>query len=156
MSTDAKGNFTIPASKNASLMFSYTGFLSRTEIVNGRDQLSLSLAENPQSLESVVVVGYGSQKKINLSGAVAQVQGKDLMNRPVPNATGALQGVLPGVTVIRGSGQPGDEGYNIRIRGFSSSNNASALVLVDGIEQDLNLIDPNDIENISVRLKKPV
>jgi TonB-dependent SusC/RagA subfamily outer membrane receptor len=97
-----------------------------------------------------VVVGYGTQKKVNLSGAVAQVSGKELIDRPVPNVTAALQGVLPGVTVLRNSGQPGSEGYGIRIRGFSSANDANALVLVDGVEQDMNLLDPNDIESISV------
>jgi TonB-linked SusC/RagA family outer membrane protein len=97
-----------------------------------------------------VVVGYGVQKKVNLSGAVAQVGGKELVNRPVPNVTGALQGVMPGVTVLRGSGKPGAEGYGIRVRGFTSSNSANALVLVDGIEQDINLLDPNDVESITV------
>lgn len=148
--SDNKGKFTINAPLGSTLTFSYTGYLTREEKVGINQKLNITLFENPTALENVVVVGYGSQRKANLSGAVAQVSGKDLINRPVPNVTGALQGVLPGVTVLRGSGQPGDEGYGIRIRGFSSSNAASALVLVDGMEQDLNLIDPNDIESISV------
>ncbi|MGB8193942.1 MAG: TonB-dependent receptor, partial [Chitinophagaceae bacterium] len=148
--TDAKGHFIISAGSNAVLVFSYIGFTSQEERVNNRSVVNIILAEASKTLDDVVVVGYGSQKKINLSGAVGQVQGKDLVNRPVPNVTGALQGVLPGVTVLRGSGKPGEEGYGIRIRGFSSANSATALVLVDGVEQDLNLIDPNDVENISV------
>ncbi|HYE56475.1 MAG TPA: SusC/RagA family TonB-linked outer membrane protein, partial [Chitinophagaceae bacterium] len=148
--TDGKGHFTITAGEDAVLVFSYVGFAAREERVNKRSTINVSLAEDNRTLDNVVVVGYGTQKKVNLSGAVAQVQGKDLINRPVPNVTSALQGVLPGVTVLRGNGQPGDEGYGIRIRGFSSANNATALVLVDGVEQDLNLIDPNDVENISV------
>jgi TonB-linked SusC/RagA family outer membrane protein len=148
--TDAKGNFTINVAPGAVLVISFTGYTPREERVNDRSVVNVALSETSQTLDDVVVVGYGSQKKVNLSGAVAQVQGKDLVNRPVPNVTGALQGVLPGVTVLRGSGQPGDEGYGVRIRGFSSANSATALVLVDGVEQDLNLIDPNDVESISV------
>ncbi|HTD92910.1 MAG TPA: TonB-dependent receptor plug domain-containing protein, partial [Chitinophagaceae bacterium] len=150
VTTDAKGHYSLTADLGSMLTFSSASYLSRDENVDSRTTINVSLAENPLSLESVVVVGYGTQKKVNLSGAVAQVSGKDLANKPVANVTGALQGVLPGVTVIRGSGQPGDEGYGIRIRGFSSANAASALVLVDGIEQDLNLIDPSDVESISV------
>ncbi|MES2892118.1 MAG: TonB-dependent receptor [Bacteroidota bacterium] len=150
VTTNAKGQFSVNVPTGAVLLFSHTGHLQKEVEVNGESTLDISLAENPQSLENVVIIGYGNQKKINLSGAVAQVSGKDLINRPVPNATAALQGVLPGVTVLRGSGQPGSEGYGVRIRGFSSANDASALILVDGVEQDLNLVDPNDIESISV------
>ncbi len=148
--TDGKGHYLIQATPGDVLVFSYSGAFTKEETVDTRNTIDAVIANNPASLENVVVIGYGTQKKVNLSGAVAQVSGKDLINRPVPNVTGALQGVLPGVTVVRSSGQPGDEGFGIRIRGFSSANNASALVLVDGIEQDLNLIDPNDIESISV------
>jgi TonB-linked SusC/RagA family outer membrane protein len=150
VTTDNKGKYSIMASPGSVLSFSYTGYITKEETVDERTSINISLIENPTALENVVVIGYGQQKKINLSGAVGQVSGKDLVNRPVPNATSALQGMLPGLTVLRGSGQPGDEDYGIRIRGFSSSNAATALVLVDGMEQDLNLIDPNDIESISV------
>lgn len=149
--TDNKGSYNINASPGDALLFSYTGYLSKKIKLNSGDAaINVTLAENPLSLENVVIVGYGSQKKVNLSGAVAQVSGKDLIDRPVPNVTAALQGVLPGVTVLRNSGKPGSEGYDIRIRGFSSANDANALVLVDGVEQDINLLDPNDIESISV------
>src|SRR5690606_16862702 len=103
-----------------------------------------------ENLDEVVVVGYGTQKKVNLSGAVSQVAGEELVDRPNVNLTSALQGVLPGVAVTRSSGNPGDEGSGIRVRGFSSANSMSALVLVDGIEMDLNLINPDDVESISV------
>jgi TonB-linked SusC/RagA family outer membrane protein len=148
--TDNKGHFALSAAPGSVLVFSYTGSLSREETVGTSSIINITLQENPAALENVVVVGYGTQRRVNLSGAVAQVSGKDLMNRPVPNVTSALQGVLPGVTVLRGSGQPGSEGYDIRIRGFSSANGSNALVLVDGVEQDLNLLDPNDVETISV------
>ncbi len=148
--SDGKGKFSINATIGATLTFSYTGYLDREEKVVSAAKMTVTLFENPASLDNVVVVGYGSQRKVNLTGAVAQISGKELANRPVPNVTAALQGLLPGVTVLRGSGKPGGEGLGIRIRGFSSANDASALVLVDGIEQDLNLLDPNDIESISV------
>lgn len=151
--TSAQGEFslTVPNSK-ATLVFSYVGY-ETTEMdveASNNGPLNVNLKESASSLKDVVVVGYGTQKKTNLSGSVAQVNGKELTNRPVPNVTGALQGVMPGVTVIRGSGKPGSEGYGIRVRGFTSSNSASALVLVDGIEQDINLLDPNDVESITV------
>ncbi|MEO8403190.1 MAG: TonB-dependent receptor [Chitinophagaceae bacterium] len=150
VTTDAAGHYIIVVGPNAVLSFSSTGFTTKEQPVGDKSTINVSLVENAQTMDAVVVVGYGSQKKVNLSGAVAQVSGKDLVNKPVPNVTSALQGVLPGVTVLRSSGQPGDEGYGIRIRGFSSANSANALVLVDGVEQDINLLDPNDIESISV------
>ncbi len=148
--TDSKGYYSLMANEGNVLTFSFSGFASRDEIVGAGSLINISLRANAKDLDEVVVVGYGTQRKVNLSGAVATVSGKELVNRPVANVTGALQGVLPGVTVFRGSGQPGDEGYGIRIRGFSSTNQTSVLVLVDGMEQDINLIDPNDVENISV------
>lgn len=150
VTTNKEGKYSITAAIGSVLQFSSTGYVTQEETVDSRAAINIVLQNNATSLENVVVIGYGSQKKVNLSGAVAVANGKDLINRPVPNATSALQGVLPGVTVIRGSGKPGAEGYGIRVRGFTSANNASALVLVDGIEQDINLIDPNDIESISV------
>lgn len=150
VTTDGKGKYSISASVGNTLVFSYAGLTTKEEKVDGRSLINVSLQENPSSLENVVVIGYGTQKKVNLSGAVSQVTGKELTNRPAANLTGALQGVLPGLTVLRGSGKPGSEGYDIRIRGFTSANDAKALVLVDGVEQDLNLIDPSDVESISV------
>lgn len=148
--TDAKGFYSITVEPTAVLTFSFAGFADKTEIVGPRTNINVSLNAVAQALSDVVVVGYGSQRRVNLSGAIGQVTGKDIANRPVANLTGALQGQLPGLTITRGSGQPGDEGYGFRIRGFSSANAAAALVLVDGVEQDMNLIDPNDVESISV------
>jgi TonB-linked SusC/RagA family outer membrane protein len=148
--TDNTGHYSVSAEPASVLSFSYTGFITQEEKVGARSVIDVSLLENSTTMDNVVVVGYGTVREKNLSGAIARVSGKDLVNRPVPNVTEALQGVLAGVTVLRSSGKPGAEGYDIRIRGFSSANDAKALVLVDGIEQDLNLLDPNDIESISV------
>jgi TonB-linked SusC/RagA family outer membrane protein len=148
--TDKEGKYALLVQPSNVLIFSYASFLNQEEKVGDRTVINVSMQENTTQLDDVIVVGYGTQKKVNLSGSVAQVTGKDLANRPVANVTGALQGVMPGLTVFRGSGKPGAEGYGIRVRGFTSANDANALVLVDGIEQDLNLIDPSDIETISV------
>ena len=148
--TDNKGKYSLSAPIGSTLVYSYTGLLNKEEKVDSRNVINITLQENPSTLENVVVVGYGTQKKVNLSGAVSQVTGKDLVNKPAANVTAALQGLVPGLTVIRGSGKPGSEGYDFRIRGFTSANDAKALVLVDGVEQDLNLIDPSDVESISV------
>ncbi|OQP42988.1 SusC/RagA family TonB-linked outer membrane protein [Niastella yeongjuensis] len=148
--TDKEGKYALLVQPGNVLIFSSSGFLNQEEKVGDRTVINVLMQQSSTTLDDVVVVGYGSQKKVNLSGSVAQVTGKDLANRPVANVTGALQGVMPGLTVFRSSGKPGGEGYGIRVRGFSSANDANALVLVDGIEQDLNLIDPSDIESISV------
>ncbi len=148
--TDAAGHYSLQAKPGATLIFSYTGYADQMQIVGNSPLVNITLRRANDALEGVVVVGYGTQKKVNLTASVSQVKGEQLANRPVANVTSALQGVTPGLTVLRGSGKPGSEGYDIRIRGFSSVNNTSALVLVDGIEQDLNLLDPSDVESISV------
>jgi len=148
--TDENGNFIIQVGPQGTLVFSLIGFQSQEVPVQQRESITVTLNEIVADLEEVVVVGYGTQKKVNLSGAVAQVKGEDIVNRPVINLTSALQGMMPGVAITRSSGKPGDEGSGIRIRGFSSANEMKALVLVDGIEMDLNLINPEDVESISV------
>jgi len=112
--------------------------------------MTVKLTEELKGLEEVVVVGYGIQKKANLTGAVAAIDGKALAAKQSQNAFGALQGELPGIAITRSSGQPGNESYGIRIRGFSSANSTSTLVLIDGVEGDLALVNPDDIESISV------
>ncbi|MGJ7032147.1 SusC/RagA family TonB-linked outer membrane protein [Niabella hirudinis] len=144
------GSFAIKVKDARSvLILSSVGYTTRELPAAGLPAI-IALEKNESKLTEVVVVGYGTQKKVNLSGAVAQVGGKDLVNRPTPNVTGALQGVVPGLTVLRSSGKPGAEGLGIRVRGATSANNADALVLVDGLEQDINLVDPNEVESISV------
>lgn len=148
--SDTDGNYRISASPNGILVFTQLGATTQEIAIGNRSVIDITLEEDVSALDEVVVVGYGTQKKVNLSGSVAQIDGEALTSRPVANVTGALQGVAPGVTVVRGSGQPGDEGYGIRIRGFSSANSADALVLVDGIQMDMNLLNPDDVASISV------
>ncbi|MEI9956208.1 MAG: carboxypeptidase-like regulatory domain-containing protein [Ferruginibacter sp.] len=104
VTTDASGHYAIMAAPGATLNFSFTGYTTKIAIVGASNAIDIWLAAATQTIDAVVVVGYATQRKVNLSGAVAQVSGKDLINRPVPNVTEALQGVLPGVTVLRGNG----------------------------------------------------
>jgi len=114
-------SITVPQNGNSILVFTYVGYETSEQAVKNNAVININLKAVTSVLNEVVVIGYGTQRKVNLSGSVAVVSGKDLVNRPVPNLTGALQGVLPGVTVLRGSGKPGAEDYGIRIRGFSSA-----------------------------------
>lgn len=149
--TDFDGNFALSDVKKGDiLVISYVGFQTQELKWNGTP-LNVTLKEDSKTLSEVVVVGYGTQKKANLSGSVAQVDSKELTNRPISNVSSGLQGLMPGVTVTSGQGRPGEDGSNIRIRGVGTLNNASPYILIDGVESgSMNDIDPNDIESISV------
>lgn len=149
--TDLDGKFTLEVADNASLAVSYIGYLVQDVSTKGRDALSIILKEDTQALDEVVVVGYGVQKKVNLTGAVAAVDSKSLENRPVTNVSNAIQGLLPGVTVISGTGQPGKDETTIRVRGVGTLNNSNPMYVVDGMPvSSISEVDPSDIENISV------
>ena len=149
--TDLNGRFVLSnVPKNASLIVSYVGFTTQ-EITWKGSPLKIRLTEDQQSINEIVVVGYGTQKKANLSGSVAQINGAALENRPINNVTSGLQGLMPGITVTGTNGAPGLDGGSIRVRGVGTLNNASPYILVDGIEtSNLNSLDPQDIESISV------
>jgi TonB-linked SusC/RagA family outer membrane protein len=148
--TDAFGQFTLEAEPGQILVFSSVGFATR-EIVLGDDtDLSIVLSEDAQQLDEVVVVGFGEQKKVNLTGAVEMVTSEDLQNRPTTNISNLLQGLMPGLTVQSHTAMPGQNSGSIRIRGLSSINNSNPLVIIDGIEGDMNLLNPEDIESVSV------
>ena len=147
--TDMDGRFTLDVPKDAVLEVSYIGYSTQTVKVGGQKSLSIMLREDTQALDEVVVVGYGTQKKVNLTGAVAQVTAKDLENRPVSNATQILQGTMPNVNITFSTGEPG-AGGTINIRGQASINGGEPLVLIDGVPGDINRINPRDIESVSV------
>lgn len=148
--TDIDGNFNIVAtSPKAVLVFSYIGYES-VEKKGSEANGVIKLREDSQALQEVVVVGYGVQKKVNLSGSVSAIEGDKIAAKPSTDVLSALQGELPGVTVLRSGGQPGSESSGLRIRGFSSVNSTSTLVLIDGVEGDLALLNANDIASISV------
>lgn len=150
--TDIDGNFSLAdVSDNDKLNVSYIGYLSKEIKVGGTSVFNIILSEDTQKLEEVVVVGYGIQRKANLSGAVTQIDSKELANRPISNVSSGLQGLMPGVSVMSGQGRPGQDNSTIRIRGVGTLNSSNPYILIDGIESEsMNQIDPNDIESISV------
>lgn len=152
--TDMDGNFVIPDVKNGDvLQISFIGYVTQ-EIVWKGTPLTVQLLEDTQKLDEVVVVGYGVQKKVNLTGAVSMVNAEVLESRPVQNVSQALQGQIPGLNLSVGSGGgslDGSMNFNIRGAGtIGTGSSSSPLVLIDGMEGNMNSINPNDIENISV------
>lgn len=144
------GNFSISIdNENATLVVSYIGFESKEVNVNGKSFLNISLKESASGLEEVIVVGYGSKSKADLTGAVGIANSDALEARPIVNVTQALQGLIPGLTITRETGKPGS-GADIQVRGFSSINGSGPLVLIDGIEGDINMLNPDDIKNVVV------
>ncbi|PTX18887.1 TonB-linked SusC/RagA family outer membrane protein [Pontibacter mucosus] len=151
-STNIDGQFSLPQAKQGDvLVFSYIGFANKEVTVTGAAELDVVMAEADNKLNEVVVVGYGTQKKVNLTGSVAVVEGKELTKRQVGSTSLALQGTAPGVSVRQQSGVPGGDGGGISIRGVGSINAGSnPLILVDNVEMSLDAVDPNSIESISV------
>ena len=151
--TDIDGHFRLtPVKRGATLEFSYMGYLTQTRKADGR-AIVITLQPDTKALEEVVVIAYGQQKKLTITGAVSAVGGEELLKAPVPNVENALQGRLPGISVVQGSGMPGEESNTIRVRGIGSLNSAEPLVLVDGVErpsQSFGQIDPNEIEDITI------
>lgn len=154
-STAADGSFSIKAEKGETLVFSTLGYKTKEVTVTDQTNLNVLLEISVNNLDEVVVVGYGQQKKINLTGAIGTVSAKDLENRPVTSVTNAIQGKVAGVSITTGNGQPGRDGGTIRIRGIGSglgSGGASAgpAIIVDGVPGAMGDVNPNDIESISV------
>lgn len=149
--TDLDGKFTLNVPSNATLEVSYIGYITQEVAVGKRSTLVVNLVEDTKSLDEVVVVGYSVQKKVNLTGSVSAVSSEKLEARPVTTASTALQGLLPGVTVIQNSGQPGKDNSSIRVRGIGTLNDSNPMYVVDGmVVSTINDLDPNDIANISV------
>lgn len=151
--TDLNGNFLLNlSSKDASIVISYIGYQTQeTKIILGK-AMNIVLLEDAQTLDEVVVVGYGTQKKVNLTGAVSAVSGKEMTKRPVMNAANMLQGQIPGLRVVQSSGQPGAESATFRVRGQGTYSDAGSdpLILINGVPGSLSTLDPNIIESVSV------
>ncbi|WP_150452148.1 SusC/RagA family TonB-linked outer membrane protein [Arenibacter lacus] len=153
VTADFDGNFNISvANQNATLVISYIGFATKEVALNGQTKITVTLVEDAAGLDEVVVVGFGTQKKVNLTGSVATVDGETLTKRPVTNAASMLQGQVAGLRIVQNTGEPGNEGLSIRVRGQGTFSNAGSnpLVLIDGVDGNLSDLDPNDIDNISV------
>ena len=147
---DVNGFWTLEGIPEQSvLVFSSIGFRSVEAFVSGRSTIDIKMVEDINFLDEVVVVGYGTQKKANLTGAVDAISGSQLENRSLSNVSEMIQGAMPNVTITFDSGEPG-AGGNINVRGFTSINGGSPLVLIDGVPGDINAVNPKDIESISV------
>lgn len=146
---DINGEFSIEALPDATLVISCVGYRSQEIKVNGRTYLNIVMETESVNLEDVVVVGYGTQKKVNLTGAVASISSKELEGKPIANVVEALQGTSPGLVIQQSNSQPGTR-PSINIRGLNTMNNNDPMVLIDGILGDIQNLNPMDIESVSV------
>lgn len=135
--------------KNAVLVISFIGYVQKELPLKGRKNITIVLKEDESNLGDIVVVGYGTQKRANLTGAVEQISGDEIAQRPVASIAGSLQGLLPGLNIQTNTGNPG-ENPDINIRGFNSLNGGGPLVLIDGIEGNIERINPADVESVTV------
>ncbi|WP_308232559.1 TonB-dependent receptor [uncultured Prevotella sp.] len=150
--TSIDGDFTLKGlKKGQTLVISYIGFQTQEVKYNGEKSLKVTLKSDSKSLNEVVVVGYGTQKKVNMSGAVASINMDELTeSRPVTNVSQALAGLAAGVNVSSGSNRPGDDNASILVRGQGTLNSSAPLIIIDGVEQGINTVNPQDIESVSV------
>ncbi len=148
--TDVNGKYSINVKKGSKLIFSYIGYRAHEAVAN-QSTINVKMKTDAIQLEEAVVVGYATQKKATLTGAVSSVSSENLTKRNVASLSTALQGAMPGVTIQQTSGQPGSDGGQIRVRGIGSiKSDQDPLVLVDGIEMDINQVDANTVASVSV------
>lgn len=148
--TDIDGKFSLPLTEGKKeLSISYVGYVSQ-DVKIGKNDAKIVLREDNKVLDEVVVVGYGTQRKVNLTGAVSTIKSDQLENRTSSNPINMLTGQVAGVTIVQSSGQPGADVGNLRVRGIGTLGNSEAMVVVDGVESSMSNVDPSDIENISV------
>ncbi len=147
--TDINGRYSVTVPEGVNLVFSFIGFESQTITVGNQRVIDITLMESTAALDEVVVVGYGTQQKVNLTGAVGVATSERLQNRPIANVAEGLQGVIPNLNIAPRNGDP-SQSPAFNVRGFQSINGGSPLVLVDNVPMDLNRINPNDIESVSV------
>ncbi|WP_262246833.1 SusC/RagA family TonB-linked outer membrane protein [Parapedobacter soli] len=149
--TDNQGRYSLPVTApNAILTFSYIGFITQEIVVGGQSIIDVTLAEDVNTLEELVVIGYGTQKKKLTTGATIQVKGEDLQKLSTSSVLGALQSQSPGVQITQSSGMPG-QGFKVTIRGLGTIGSSSPLYVIDGVANgDINALNPSDIESIDV------
>ena len=151
--TDFDGNFVLEVADGAELDISYIGYQTQKLQAKSGKALAVTLKEDLETLDEVVVVGYGTQKKVSVTGAMASTKGSDLAKVPTANITNTLAGRLPGLISYNRSGEPGYDDAGLLIRGASTTGDSSPLIVVDGVADragSLGRIDPNDIENITI------
>lgn len=148
--TDLDGNFSLSVTSSSELVISFMGYITQNVSIGNRMNLQVTLIEDSQKLDEVVVVAYGAQKKVNLSGSVSSVNFDNIAQIPTSNTTTMLQGRMPGVTIMSGGSQPGKDDPKINIRGVGTLGNSAPMVIIDGMEGSLNTVAPNDIESVTV------
>lgn len=149
--SDSTGRFSVKVNgDDAVLIFSYVGFVTQEVPAGNRTNLDVILVSTESKLNEVVVVGYGTQKKVSLTSAVSTIGGEELVRRPVSSVQQALQGQLPGLTILDQGGAPGSSSMVIRVRGITTIGDNGPLIIVDGIEQPLADLNPNDIASVSI------
>ncbi|MFV0505591.1 MAG: SusC/RagA family TonB-linked outer membrane protein, partial [Bacteroidales bacterium] len=149
--TDADGNYSLTVPEGVVLQISFMGMKTQEVTVGTQSVIDITMNPDAIGVDEVVVVGYGTQKKVNLTGSVSSINFEDEMqSRPVTNVSSALSGLSSGVTVRQGAGKPGEDGASIRIRGVGTLNNNNPLIIIDGMEGVLDAINPDDIASISI------
>ena len=149
--TDFDGKFSLDVAKDAILKISYIGYLTQEIKVEGKSSITISLVEDSQQLDELIVVGYGTQKKENLTGAVSQINSEVLENRAITNLSQGLQGAVPNLNVSFDGGDPNKEAtLDIRGLGSISGEGSSPLVLVDGVQMNMNMVSPEDVASVTV------
>lgn len=150
--TDMDGNFTLDVAPNSILVITFIGYKEQQVPVNNQKTFNIKLTEDSQALDEVVVVGYGTQKKVNMSGSVTSVNVSEMAeSRPLTNISTALAGTAPGVQITSSNNLPSNNGdADIKVRGQGTLNNSSPLVIIDGVEGTLNSVSPQDVETVSV------
>ncbi|MCW3116398.1 MAG: TonB-dependent receptor, partial [Chitinophagaceae bacterium] len=149
--SDAAGNYSINTGSQSTLIFSFVGIAPKEVPVNGQSAVNVQLDAEDKTLSDVVVIGYGSQRKVNVIGSVVTLSSKDITAAPVSNISNAIAGRLPGAVIQQSNGEPGKDGASITIRGLATLGNNEPLVVIDGIlGRDMNSLNPNDVESISV------
>ena len=149
-SSDFDGKFKLSAKEGDVLVITSLGYNDLEVVITAENNFTIQLVQSTALLDEIIIVGYGAQKKVNLTGSVVTIKSEDMVKNSTGNVSSALSGRLAGVTTIQSSGEPGSDISTIRIRGLSSLNSSAPLILVDGIPRALNNINVNDIESITV------
>lgn len=151
--TNLDGEYQISTEPDDVLVFSYVGYETQEVAIEGRNNIDVAMSESAALLDELVVVGYGVQEKVTVTGSVSTVSATEIENRAIASVEEALQGSVPGLNMVRTGGQPGDQSINIRIRGTSTFTSNPTLIVIDGVpmaSNELDQLNPNDIESISV------
>ncbi len=147
--TDMDGNFTLNVQPNATMSISYVGYISQEIALNGQKTLKVVLKDDSEMLDEVVVIGYGTMKKSDMTGAISSVKSEELLKRATTSATEALQGKVAGVSILRSGGNAGAS-ISVKIRGIKTMGDNEPLYIIDGYPGDINTINPQDIESMEI------